>query len=179
MERVVGLDDVFPAIVQMAIAEQKAETSGGEIVLVILLDGVRDQGDAGAILRAMPPGPAGAQAHDECLVDLRVRERFGLAVVPSGARKGGQVVRQGLLNVDAEPVFAGNVPRVVGDVRRDTGGGSFDDLIAVDAHVRVVRITQSADHAGLAGDNATTQFVFEIFGVGLPGPPHEIDAVGD
>ena len=35
---VVGLDNVFAAVVQSAIAEEKAEAAIGEIVLVILLD---------------------------------------------------------------------------------------------------------------------------------------------
>src|ERR1700751_207437 len=62
VQGVIGLDDVFPTVIQMAIAEQEAETSSSQVVLVILLDSIRDESDAGAILRAMPPGPAGAHA---------------------------------------------------------------------------------------------------------------------
>ena len=35
VDRVVGLDDVLPAVVQLAIAEEKAEATIGEVDLVI------------------------------------------------------------------------------------------------------------------------------------------------
>ncbi len=35
---IVGFDDIFAAVVEIAIAEQKAEAAIGEIILVVLLD---------------------------------------------------------------------------------------------------------------------------------------------
>ena len=91
VDGVVGLEDVFAAVVESAVAEQKAEAAVREIVLVILLDGVGDEGDAGAVLLAMPPCAVRADAFGESLVDFGVGEGFGLAVVPSEAGEGGEV----------------------------------------------------------------------------------------
>ena len=113
---VVGLEDIFAAVGEVAVAEEKAEASGGEIVLVIFLDGVADEGDAGAVLLAMPPRAVRAHAFGEGLIDFGVGEGFGLAVVPSEAGEGGEVVREILLEVDAESVLARDVPGMVGDV---------------------------------------------------------------
>ena len=60
VDGVVGLQNIFAAVVELAIAEQKAEAAIGEVGLVILLDCVRDEGDAGAVLLAMPPGAVGS-----------------------------------------------------------------------------------------------------------------------
>ena len=60
-----------------------------------------------------------------------------------------------------------------------SGRGGFDDLIAVDAHVGGVGVGEQADDAGFLRDQAVAKFVFEVFRVDLPGPPDEIDAVGD
>src|ERR1700693_1370605 len=55
VDRVVGFQNIFAAVVESSIAEEEAEAAIGEVVLVILLDGVRDQGESGAILFATPP----------------------------------------------------------------------------------------------------------------------------
>ena len=120
---VVRLEDVFAAVVEVAVAEEESEASGGEIVLVILLDGVADEGDAGAVLLAMPPGAVRADAFGERLIDFGVGEGLGLAVVPSEAGEGGEVVREILLEVDAEAVLAGDVPGMIGDVGSRVGRG--------------------------------------------------------
>ena len=88
---VVGLHDIFAAVVETAVAEQEAEAAIGEVGLVILLDCVGDESDAGAVLLAMPPGAVCAESLGESLIDFRVGEGFGLAVIPAEAGEGGEV----------------------------------------------------------------------------------------
>ena len=84
---VVGLENILAAIVELAVTEEESKTARGEIFLVVFLDGVGDEGDAGAVLLAMPPRAIGADALREGLVDFGVGERFSLAVVPAKARE--------------------------------------------------------------------------------------------
>ena len=55
VDGVISLQNIFAAVVELAIAEEKAEAAIGQVGLVILLDGVRDKRESGAILFAMPP----------------------------------------------------------------------------------------------------------------------------
>jgi len=178
---VVRLDDVFASVVKVAVAEEKTEAAIGEIGLMILLDGVGDEGDASTVLFAMPPCAGGTKAFGEGLVDFGVGEGFGFAVIPAEAGEGGEVVREVLFEVHAESVFAGDVPGVGGDIGHDGSDTGFEvgDGVSIDAHVGVVGIGQQADDAGLFGDETAAQFVFEVFGVGLPGLPNKVDSVGD
>jgi hypothetical protein len=43
---VVGLEDVFASIVEIAVAQQEAQAAESQIVLVIALNGVGDEGRA-------------------------------------------------------------------------------------------------------------------------------------
>src|SRR5215469_5490895 len=135
VQRVVGLDDVFPAVVEASVTEKEAQTPGREIVLMILLDGVGNEGDAGAVLFAMPPRAVGADAQRDRLIVFGVGEGFGLSVVPSDAGESREVRREILLQVEAESVLQRDVPGMVGDVRRYACGGGLDDLVAINAHV--------------------------------------------
>src|ERR1035437_8894850 len=116
VRRVVGLKNIFAAIIQLAIAQQESQAARREIVLVIFLDGVGHERDAGAILLAMPPCALGSHALRKGLVYLRVGERLGLTVVPSEAAEGGEILSETLLEVDAEAALAREVPGVGGDV---------------------------------------------------------------
>jgi hypothetical protein len=51
---VIGFDDILPPILQSAIAKEEAFSAVREIDLMVFLDAVRDEGNAGAILLAMP-----------------------------------------------------------------------------------------------------------------------------
>src|ERR1700728_3951592 len=104
VRRVVGLKNIFASITQRAISQQESQAARREIVLVIFLDGVGHERDAGAILLAMPPCTLGPHTLRKGLVDLRVGERLGLTVVPSEAAEGGKIVSETLLEVDAEAV---------------------------------------------------------------------------
>ena len=116
VDRVVSLHDIFAAVVERAIAEEKAEAAIGEVDLVVLLDCVGNKSNAGAVLLAMPPCAVRSKSFGEGLIDFRVGEGFGLAVIPAEAGECGQVAREILLEVDPESVLARDVPGMVGDV---------------------------------------------------------------
>ena len=56
---------------------------------------------------------------------------------------------------------------------------ALNNLIAIDAHVGGVGVGEQADDAGFFRNHAAAKFVFEILCVDLPGPPYEIDTIGD
>src|SRR5271166_1568305 len=91
VEGVVGLQNIFAAVVQLAVAEEKTEAAIGEVGLVVLLDGVRYKSDSCAILLTMPPGAVRAQSAIYGLIDFGVSEGFGLAVIPAYAGESGEV----------------------------------------------------------------------------------------
>src|SRR5580704_11878867 len=70
VDGVVGLDDILPAIVQLAIAEEKAEATIGEVGLVIFADCIGDESNACPVLLAMPPGASRAKSQVEGLIDF-------------------------------------------------------------------------------------------------------------
>jgi hypothetical protein len=74
MRRIVGLENVFAAVVQMAIAEEETQSTIGQIILMVFLDSVGEESDAGAILLAMPLGAADSYAFDPSRIDLCVGE---------------------------------------------------------------------------------------------------------
>ena len=132
----------------MAVAEKESEASGSEIVLVILLDGIADECDAGPVLFAMPPAAVGADSFHESLIHFGIGKGFGLAVVPTDAGEGSEILRKILLDVEAEAVFARDVPRMVSDIGRRASVRGFDDLIAIDAHVGGIGVGEDADDPG-------------------------------
>jgi hypothetical protein len=90
---VVSLQNSFAAVVQVAIAEEKAQTAVGEVYLMVFLDGVRDESEPGSILLAVPPCAACANAGRDGLINLGIGEGFSFAVVPTNAGKRGDVAR--------------------------------------------------------------------------------------
>ena len=52
VERVVGFEDVFAGVVEVAISEEEAFAAKREVLLVVVLDGVRDEGDTELVGRA-------------------------------------------------------------------------------------------------------------------------------
>src|SRR5260370_29635815 len=52
--RVIRFDDVLPAVVQLSVAQQEAVPTDCQIDLVILLDAIRPEGNAGTDLLALP-----------------------------------------------------------------------------------------------------------------------------
>src|SRR6476660_3964834 len=68
---------------------------------------------------------------------------------------------------------------MVRDIGVCTSLGGLDDLVAVDAHVGGVCVSEQTDDARFLGQKPFAKFVLEIFGMNLPGLPHQIDAVGN
>ena len=128
----------------------------------------------------MPPCTVGSHSSGEGLIDFGVGEGFGLAVVPAEAGERGQVAGEVLLQVDAESILTRDVPGMVCDFRnRRKARFEVGNRLAIDAHVGVVGESQQANHACLFREHTVTQLVFEVFRVGLPGLPNQIDSVRD
>src|SRR5579871_771478 len=106
--RVVGLHDGLAAIVQAAIAEQKTQSAGRQIILVIFFDGIGHKSHASAILLAMPPCTIRAHTTGHSLIYLGVGEGLGLTIIPTDAGEAGEVASEILFDVEPEAVLAGD-----------------------------------------------------------------------
>src|SRR6267154_6759337 len=76
MERVISLDNTLTAVIETAIAEQKATTTEREVSLMIARDAIRNKNQTGAIEFSIPSLSVPAGADLRRLVDFRIRERF-------------------------------------------------------------------------------------------------------
>ena len=177
---VVAFEDVFAAVVELAVAQQEPQPAIFQVVLVVALDGVRDHGDAELVLGAMQAAHGVVAAKLHGLVHLGVGEGLVLALVPAEAAEGAQVAGDVLLGVVAEAVLEGAEVLVGGD-----GGGGVDagevglDGLAVVAHVGAVGEEEDALRAFLAGHDALAQLELAVVGAGAAEGPVQIDAVGD
>src|SRR5258708_9803395 len=65
VEVVVALEDVFAGAVELAVAEEEAVAAVAEVVLVVALDGVADEGEADLVVcaGAAAAGVAGPVGH--------------------------------------------------------------------------------------------------------------------
>src|SRR5450755_3932182 len=106
----------------------------------------------------MPPRPVRSHTFGKCLIDFRISEGLGLAVVPAKAREGGEVVREILLYVYAESILPRDVPGVCSDFGNRTGFSALNDLIAINTHVGIVGVGQQADNTRLFRNQAVAQF---------------------
>src|ERR1700719_4469677 len=70
---VIRFDDVLPPVVQLSIAQEETIPAVCQIDLVILLDAVRHEGDAGTVLPAMPL----RAIYSYALVEGRINFRVG------------------------------------------------------------------------------------------------------
>src|SRR5262249_49898162 len=59
------------------------------------------------------------------------------------------------------------------------GTNCLDHLLAVNAHIREVRVAKQTDDARLVWDHPMPPFQLVIFGMDLPRLPDKIDAIGD
>jgi len=71
---VIRFDDVLAPVVQLSIAQQEIVPAVCQINLVILLDTVRHEGNAGTVLLAMPLRALPPYALVECRINLRIRK---------------------------------------------------------------------------------------------------------
>src|SRR5208282_1169512 len=130
-------------VVQSAVAKKKAEASIGEVGLMVFTNCVSNKRNPCPVLLAMPPSAVGSQPSGKSLIDFRVGERFGLAVVPAKAAEGGQMPREVLLQVHTESVFAGDVPGMSGDFWN--GGEACFEVgngLTIDPHVGIIGVGQ-------------------------------------
>src|SRR5689334_11602074 len=107
---------------------------------MVFLYGIADESNTGSILFAAPPTAIGSHTLIERLLHLGIGEGLSPAIVPSEPGKRGQVLRQILLDVQADPVLAGDSPGMVRDVRRSALLGCFCNLIAVNTHISCIGI---------------------------------------
>src|SRR5579863_4666803 len=115
---------------------------------MIFADGVRNKRYSGAIVAPMPHGPGRTDTAFKRLVNFSVGEGFRLAVVPSEAAEGGQILRQILLEVEAESILPRDVPGMISDVGTlDQAGAELSYGVAVDAHIGIVGVGQNANDA--------------------------------
>ena len=105
MRGIVALDDFLSAVVQTAIAQQKAQPAELQVVLVIGGNSVGHKRYSGLVQFAMPAIPRPIRAHLDRVVDFGVGIGFMLALVPSPAAIGPQVMEKILLQVHAKAVF--------------------------------------------------------------------------
>src|SRR5580658_5939692 len=85
MERVIGFDDIFAAIVQAAVAQQKSFAAQREIFLVFARDSVGNEDDASAVPLALPKRAFQGGTKLIRLIHFRVGVGFVLPFVPSPA----------------------------------------------------------------------------------------------
>jgi hypothetical protein len=155
MRRVIRLDDVLPPVVQPSISQQETEAAIGQIHLVILLDPVRHERNAGTVLLAMPQCAICPDTLIERRINFGVGKRLGFSVVPSPAGIRRDVSCEILLHVDAKAIFTCDAPDVVCDVRDwDQVLLILRNRITIDAHIGVVRISQQPDDLAAASSDA-------------------------
>ena len=94
-------------VVQVAVAEQEAEAAELQILLVVFLDGVGDEGHAELVVGPRPAAAGVVAAELEGLIDLGVGEGLVLALVPAEAGEDAEILGQLLLGVEAEAVLYG------------------------------------------------------------------------
>ncbi len=98
---VVALDDIFAAVIQGAVAQQKSQTSQREIVLVVGGDAIRNKNRANfVLLRDASAVSCQVGADLDGLVDFGVGVGLMLSFVPSPAQEAANQWRAVLLQVD-------------------------------------------------------------------------------
>src|SRR5580658_3432055 len=117
MGRIVRFNNIFPPIIQSAIAQQEALPTIGQIHLMIFLNPVRNKGNTSPILLAMPERAIHANPLVESGIDFGVGKRLSLSIVPPPPGIGRHIASKILLQVDAKSIFARDVPRMIRDFR--------------------------------------------------------------
>src|SRR5260370_1893418 len=102
---VVRFDDIFAAIVETAVPQDKPEAAKSEILLVVARDSVGHEGEAGAIEPSAPAHSTGPEAEQDGFVRLGVGVRLVAALVPAPAAEDTYPVVDRALEVCAEAVL--------------------------------------------------------------------------
>src|SRR6185437_14275834 len=130
------------------------------------------------IVCSMPHRPVRAQPASESLIDLGVRERFGLSVVPPKAPEGSEIWRKVLLEIRSEAVFTRDAPGMICDLwlgHKVLVACQY--RIAIDSHIRVVGVSQGAHHASFARQKPAAQLIFPVLRINLPRAINQVGAV--
>jgi len=181
---VVSFDDVFATVVQFAVTEQETEATVGQVVLVVFLDGIADEGHAQLVVGAGPSASGVVAAERDGLIDLGVGEGLVLALVPADAGEGAEVPGHFLLGVEGEAVLYGAELPVCDDVGLGILSGEEGIYgVTIEAHVGMVDEAEHADGAfAVGGDEWTeqrfTELELHILSTGAADGPVEVDAVG-
>ena len=85
---IVTFADHLPAIVQTAIAENKAESTQSEVFAMVLADAIGCKRSANFVEGAVPGFSGEVCADGEGAIDLGVGERLFMAFIPADAREG-------------------------------------------------------------------------------------------
>src|ERR1700730_1728451 len=182
MNGVKGFQDIFSAIVKLAIAKQKTIATISEIARVIVANAVADEGQAEAIEFPSPATSTAADTDLPGLVYFCVGIGFVLALIPTPSAENAEPVGERLLEVDSETIFHGGRERVRGDFRprghRICEPGV--NGLAVIPHVGVIDEAQQADDADvLFGKDVTADLEFEIFRASAAHVRIQMNAVGN
>src|SRR5260370_6824217 len=142
VECVVGLDDVLTPVSQPPVADQEAQASQREVLLMVSRDAVRIKYQTGAAEFSMPRLAVDAGADLHYLVHFRVLQRFMPALVPSPSAKHAHPVVERLLEIHAETVLDCCPERVCRDIRRSRyPGKKIVHRFAITSHVGVIHKT--------------------------------------
>src|SRR5271155_4428093 len=109
MQRVVRLQNSFPAVTQAPVAKEKSDAAQRQILLMRPRNPVADKNDAHAIVLAAPSFAIAAHADLVRLVHFGVRERFVLPFIPAPAPEDAEPRIDRLLEIDAETIFDGGL----------------------------------------------------------------------
>src|SRR5712691_9909101 len=105
MERVISLDNIFAAVIETAIAKQKAMAAEREVLVMIARDAIRNKNQTGAIEFSIPPLSVAAGADLRRLIHFRIGKRLMPAFVPSPPAEHAHPAIERLLEITAESIL--------------------------------------------------------------------------
>ena len=91
MPVVVALHDILAPVIELSIAQQKAQSTQPQVLLVIALDCVRNKGEPKLVVGTRPRAAGVVSAKFNSLVDLGVSKGFVLAFVSAETSEDAKV----------------------------------------------------------------------------------------
>ena len=85
MPCVVALHNILAAVIQISVAQQESKPAQLQIILVVLLDSVRNDYESELVYGAMPSRSNLVCAEFHCLIHFCIGERLVLPLVPAEA----------------------------------------------------------------------------------------------
>src|ERR1700682_6007822 len=102
---VIRLPDVFPAIPQPSIADQKIVPAAREVILMDTGDSARRKFSGGRVERPAPPPPGNRNTTGSQAIDGGERETLRLPVIPTEPRKDADVLIHLLVHIQPESIL--------------------------------------------------------------------------